>query len=103
MGIFAVPDGIGAPYVHVVADGVGQTQEPLGVRALVVFLLSGLRVLSIHLDELHQWLVLVEICCVRRQATHTSTAQDEVQLVQLPLLRGHKYACCVQQLGCRKS
>lgn len=85
-----VPDSVGAANVHVVAGRLGQTQEPLGVWGLGVFLCS-VHVLSIHLDEFHPWLVLVEIWCVSRQTAYSSTVQDEIQLVQFPLL--HRFTC----------
>lgn len=31
MRVCAVPDGVGAPNVYVVAHGLGQTEEPLSV------------------------------------------------------------------------
>jgi len=93
VGICAVPDDIGEPDVHVLADGLGQLQKLLGVRALGVLLLPSVRILHSHLDELHTWLVLVEIGCIGGEATHAAITQDKIQLVQLPFLRVHKYAC----------
>lgn len=91
------PNGTGAPRVHAVADRHGQSEELLGVRVLAVQLLSGVSVLNIHLDELHPRLVLVERWCVAVQATHAPTTQDEIKLVQLPLLQGENVDTAVHQ------
>lgn len=84
-----LPQAVLPPRVQAVADRHGQTQELLGVRVLLaVQLLSGVSLLAIHLDELHPWLVLVEGWGVAGQPTHAPAGQDEVKLVQLPLLQG---------------
>lgn len=87
-----LPNGIGAHRVHAVADRQGQTEQLQGVRVLAVQLLS---FLNIHLYELHPRLVSVELRCVAGQATHAPTTQDEVEIVQLPLLQGHNFSMSV--------
>lgn len=78
---------------------MGQTQQPLGVWLLAVLLSLGVWILSLHLDNFHPRLVLEEIGRVSRQAAHNSTAQDEIQLIKLPLLRVHTFRLVCQSVG----
>lgn len=87
-----LPNGIGTPRVHAVADRQGQTEQLQGVRVLAVQLLSSVPTLNGHLYELHPRLVSVELRRVAGQAAHAPTTQDKIEIVQLPLLQGQQ--CC---------
>ena len=79
-----VPEGVAEAPDCGPARRLTAPNEPLGFRALATLVTSVGGVQGVQLDAVHQGLVLVEEGGAG--AAHAPAAQDEVQLLELPLL-----------------